>query len=157
MNQCMTDRCRHPAVFGSEFIQCGHGSRIAQHNGNLPATSDAGGLALRAGLGGHWLTTHERFALRGATFLILGTFAKLFGRVVIDFVARLFSLRLHASQHGRALPVGVRQVGVVAAEYLGNLVDGELHVVLHGGPIPPMSESYAVTSDVSTLILQAQA
>ena len=132
------------------FDRCG----IAQHDRDLATTRGAGGLALRAG---HWVSFHSghRFAFAGALFLIVGALAQLFGGVVIDLLAGLFGLGLHGAQRLGAFAVGLRQIRIGAAEVFRDLLDGHIHGCLPSGPMPPMCESYRVTSNVSTTIFAA--
>lgn len=141
MNKCLANRRSNTAVALRKGVKRRNGSRIAQHYGDLPALGAQRGLTLCAGLGlghGSMFRGEEIAALLGMRFL---------GRLLVK------PERLSALINPNPLPGGSvgYELGNGRREVTRHFVSGTaVHVHLPGGPIPPMSESYAVTSDVST-------
>lgn len=146
MNQRSSNRRRHaPMPFG-QLVECRNGFRVAQHHSDLAPLLAQISLTLGAGLG-----------------LCHGSGRKLAHEV------KAFAMRLPTGQLGSDEPAAVlagggdgenalldgdsnqlaRQVADFCSQFasFGN----RIHVHLRGGQIPPMYESYTVTSDVSTL------
>lgn len=178
MNQRSRNRRRNPLVLIGQLIKRRNGRRIAQHHGDLSATGNAGGLALGAGL---WLVHGSAEQL-----LVNGPLVKLalkLGKVCADFlvvvndevkaaIVHLFDVAVTGIEEASSLPfiaVGVHKplradavirIAKVIAGGLGGLKLLESHRghgLLQSGLIPPMDESYIVTSDNATTILQEAA
>ena len=139
MNQRRRNRSRDAAMLCRQLVERRNGRRVTQHHSDLTATGGACRLALGAGLGAH--SSH---------------FGRKNGKAEQLLPLHRFGL---AVPRGAAIPadhdpfaLGAGNDGVLQCG--GNVGGrGELgtnHEGLQAGRIPAMSESYAVTSDVST-------
>lgn len=147
MNQRSRNRRRHAAMSLSQLVERCNRIRVAQHNGNLASLLAKRSLTLGAGLGlGH-----------GSSLRMRGVKAANGSRATLrNFTARPARKRLVADAH---------KEGSVYFGGNGNRrADGELfseflaeHGHLQIGSIPPMCESYIVTSDVSTALIEVAA
>jgi len=151
MNQRSRNRRRNPLVLIGQLIKRRNGSRIAQHHGDLTATGNAGGLALGAGL---WLHLRSHLAH------VLNAFGMRLpaGQLLGHRLAALFRGGCNCKQtlfngDPDKLAGLFTKIGSKGAAFSENLVHG----LLQSGPIPPMCESYTVTSDNATTILQVAA
>jgi Arc/MetJ family transcription regulator len=140
MNQRMRNRSRNAAMFLGKLVERRNGNRIAQHDSDLPALRTQRRLTLRARLGlGHDLSLR---VLRIVTTHGI--------RAAVGHVARRpTGERLAVNSHiERAIRFFGDRDRRANRERFGEFLAE--HGRLRSGPIPPMSESYAVTSDVST-------
>lgn len=139
MNQCSRNCRRHAAMLLGQLVQRSNRGRIAQHHGDLATTGDAGSLTLGAGLGPHSVRRcgREDFtAIRGEHGTRLG-FADVERAAVSGDVAPACGSLFNGASDDRSGKAG-------RVELRANV-----HGLFQSGPIPPMSESYSVTSDVS--------
>lgn len=145
MNQRSRNRSRHAAMPCGQLVERRNGRRIAQHHGDLPATGNAGGLALSAGLGFH----RSDFAVAlGA--LGQAIFQPL--RNLHDLAAVVVRQLLVAFRLGGDVVLGMGKREARGAFGVGVVLGGEGHGWLRVGTTGPSSH---VTSDVSTTILRA--
>lgn len=135
MNQRSRNRSRNPAVPFGQLVECSNSRRIAQHHGDLPATGHACRLPLSAGLGlGHSASCRRTSRANGR-----------FGLAVTAATMRSISGRFSSRTAASNLAIHSAATSVVSWSNMA---------ILRSGPIPLMDESYIVTSDVSTTILQ---
>ena len=138
MNQRSRNSRSYAAMLLVQLVERRNGRRIAQHDGDLTATGDAGGLALGAGLGCH-LRNHQ-----GAGVVTAHVIRAVLG--VLNSRPAREGRAILADDEG-AIRFSCNRDG---GEKLGDLFGGfDFHGLLQSGPIPPMCESYTVTSDVS--------
>lgn len=140
MNQRMRNRSRNAAMLLGQLVERRDGGRIAQHDSDLPALRTQRRLTLRAGFGlGHELSLR---VLRIVTTHGI--------RATVGHVARRpAGERLAVNPNiERAIRFFGDRDRSTNRESFGEFLAE--HGRLRSGPIPPMSESYAVTSDVST-------
>jgi hypothetical protein len=146
MNQRSRNRRRHATMPFGQLVESRNGRRIAQHHGDLPATGNAGGLALGAGLGLH-SRIHQCVSVVAAH--VRSTALGAFSRCPASYRLAVFT-----HDKGSFLVGRNRDDGEKLGDFLGGF---DFHGYLRSGLIPPMCESYVVTSDVSTTILQVAA
>lgn len=149
MNQCSRNRRRHAAMPFGQFIERRNGRRIAQHDSNRTATRDARRLALSAGL---WLGHGSDFAV---TLGALGESGLKPFRNLNHFAAMVVRQLCVARCLELTVVVSVVEGGAAGVFSVPAIHFGKGHITSPSGPIPPMCESYTVTSDVSTTILRA--
>jgi hypothetical protein len=147
MNQRSRNRRRNPLVLIGQLIKRRNGCRIAQHNGNLTTTGDAFGLALGAGLGLHSVHQGRRedFATMRGKHCAGPRFTDVERAAIWADVAPARCCLFDSARDDSSGKSGRVELGA------------NVHGLLQSGVIPPMDESYTVTSDVSTTILQAVA
>lgn len=146
MNQRSRNRSRHAAMPCGQPVECIDCNGVAQHHRDLASLISQRRLSLRACLGfGH---SGRRQITHVLQALAVGLqFRQLRG----DGLAPLFfggsdrKPPLLNSDSNKVSCLFTDQGGEVSA-----LSKNFIHDRPHSGPIPPMSESYAVTSDVST-------
>ena len=142
MNQRSRNRRRHATVLFRQLVERRNSRRIAQHHGDLTTTGNAGGLALSAGLG----LAHG--SIRLGDFVHGDELGAFLGEHVHHIECRApLTLRRNVIRHSFQRASVRSRVGADHAV--------KIHGHLRSGEIPPMSESYTVTSDVSTTILRA--
>jgi hypothetical protein len=150
MNQRSRNSSRNATMPFGQLVERRDGRRIAQHHGDLAATGDAGGLALGAslgldhGLGGELAHVNHALCVRLPAGQLLGHRLAALFRSGRD---GKFALLDGYANKGSCL--GTDGGGQFAA-----LGKGLVHGLLQSGPIPLMCESYIVTSDNATTILQ---
>lgn len=147
MNQRSRNGSRHAAMPLGQLIKRSNGGRIAKDDSNLPTLVAQRSLTLGAGLGlGH------RSSLRVLRIVAAHGFSATVGHLAVRATSEQLAVDAYAERAVRFFGDRDRRANrELVGEFLAE------HGRLRSGPIPPMSESYAVTSDVSTLILQAQA
>lgn len=145
MNQCMSNRSCHASMLGRQLIERRNGGMVTQHYGNLPPLLAQRGLTLGTSLwrghsGGQ--LAHEVHALA------VRLPASEAGRDELSAFLVSGRYREEAAFHGDSY-----YFASFCADGLSKgaaLSKDRKHCHLRSGPIPPMGESYAVTSDVST-------
>jgi hypothetical protein len=150
MNQRAANRSRHAAVLSRQLVECRNSGGVAKDNGDLPALVAQGCLALRTGLG---LAHSSRQLAHEVKALAVGL---PLGQLGGNELATVPAGGLHgkdALSHcdTNQLAAGLFLQGGSKVAGLGKCC---VHLTLPSGPIPPMGESYAVTSDVSTLSMK---
>jgi len=138
MNKRSRNRSRHTTMLVSQLIERRNSRRIAQHHGDLTTTRNAGGLALGAGLGLHSVRRMLRVKPAHSFRALVGSFARRPAgeRLAVD------------ANEERAVSFGGDCDRSANLAELFNTLG--FHGFIQSRPIPPMCESYAVTSDVST-------
>lgn len=135
MNQRSRNCRRHAAVLIDQLVERRNGRRVAQNHGDLTATGHAGGLALGAGLGFH--SVRQSFSIKAANV----------GCAAVSNLTRrptAMWLAILANDEGSVCFSCDRDGGEQLGDFFGGL---DFHDLLQNGLIPPMCESYAVTSD----------
>jgi hypothetical protein len=150
MNQRSGNSSRNPAMPFNQLVERRNGRRIAQHHGDLSATGNAGGLALGAGLwldhglGGELAHVNHALCVRLPAGQLLGHRLAAFFRGGCNGKQSLFNCD----------PDKLAGLGADGGSQFAALGKGLVHGLLQSGPIPLMCESYTVTSDNATTILQ---
>lgn len=169
MNQRMRNRSRNAAVLLGQLVERRDGIGVTQNHGDLPAMRAQRRLTLRAGLGfGHSsppcakrcrASTAKYPAIGPASTVMsferpeIGTERTIVNMPALTCVAMCGSRWRAARVVSISVkPVGLATMRATSAEY--SVCD---MAAISSGPIPPMNESYAVTSDVSTLISEVAA
>ena len=147
MNQRFTNGCSNPAKSSGQRVKRGNGRRIAQHYRNLPAFVAIRGLARSACLylrHGSMRRREQFAAVLGVNRLSAGLIEpeRHAGSVHVHPLASC-CCKHHLGQFGRYVG-GIREVWA------------SVHGHLRSGPIPPMSESYPITSDNASTICSAR-
>ena len=140
MNQRSRNSRRHATMLDHQLVKRSNGRSIAQHHRDLPSTRNAGGLALGACLGRHLMHRGRRedFATVSGQHRACLCLADVERSAVLGDIAPARRSLFDSASDDRGGKAGRVEFGT------------SVHGLLHSGPIPPMGESYAVTSDVST-------